>query len=77
MQTSEIVIPDFGDIVTFIDVLGVERRGIMEYLAEPDEDNIFACFVVTDDTEDEATHRWGYLTQITQINGINTFPQDR
>lgn len=76
VPTCEIVVPEFGDIVTYVDLMGVERRGIMEAFIPEDGDE-FALFLVSDDDDNDVEHRWGYMAQITQINGINTFPQDR
>lgn len=59
--------PEPGDRVTYLDFEGHERVGEVTAFV-PDAGHGFAGFVCWDAIE--GGHRWGYLSQITEINGV-------
>jgi len=63
-------LPQPGDRVTFLDTKdGAERVGVVTAFV-PDAGYGFPGFVARDSITEE--HRWGYLSQITEINGVAT-----
>lgn len=67
-----IATPRPGDRITFLDFDAIERIGLVTAFV-PDASGCnagFPGFVCIDSITDET--RWGYLSQITEINGVAT-----
>jgi len=67
---TELTIPIPGDRVEFLDFEAVERIGTVTAFV-PDASGCgagFPGFVCWDPITE--SHRWGYLSQITEINGV-------
>ena len=59
--------PNPGDRVTYLDFEGTECTGTVTAFV-PDAGHGFPGFVCWDPIREG--HRWGYISQITEINGV-------